>query len=83
MKAITTKYFGPGNSKGAYYKAQAHKGKGGSIKMSYNYALNSEENHKLAAAKLAEKLGWKNCILHDAYIEHLDMGVHVIVGERK
>jgi len=79
MKAITTKYIGATNTKGSRIKAQASKGQW--IYFNYDHALNSSENHVKAAETLAKKLGW-NVILADGYAEHLNLGVHVIVGRK-
>jgi len=56
MKAILTKYFGPGNSKGTRIKAWELDGH--CVFYSYNYALSSEANHRSAAEKLRDKMGW-------------------------
>ena len=77
MKAITTKYLGPSNIKGSRIKAQCSKGV--SLTIGYDHALNSDENHVLAANKLAEKLKWK-VKLTSGYAEHLNLGVHVITA---
>ena len=54
-QAITTKYFGPSNVRGSRVKATAD---AGSITLHWDNALNTEQNHALAARKLAAKLGW-------------------------
>lgn len=54
-QAIVTKFFGPTNTRGSRIKATAQ---AGSVTVSYDYALNSDENHAAAAQALAEKFGW-------------------------
>ena len=56
MKAIQTKYFGPGNVKGSRFKASDEDGN--SITVPYDYAMDSEGNHDRAAVALCEKMGW-------------------------
>jgi hypothetical protein len=55
-QAITTRYLGPSNVRGARVKAFAE---AGSLTFSWDHALNSEENHCKAARAFAEKYGWK------------------------
>ncbi|MDK4729358.1 hypothetical protein [Rhizobium phaseoli] len=55
-QAITTKFFGPTNYRGSRVKATAE---AGSITVSWDHALNSEQNHDAAAKALAEKFGWR------------------------
>lgn len=55
FKAITTKYLGPTNHKGARIKAYAY---GGSIIVPFDYACNGDEMHKRAAMALVRKMGW-------------------------
>jgi len=54
-QAITTKYHGPTNTRGARISARAEAGR---IFVPYNHALNSSDNHAAAAMALAEKWGW-------------------------
>lgn len=56
MKAITTRYLGPTNTKGSRVKATDNDGH--SITISYNSGLRSEEAHAEAAIALCRKLGW-------------------------
>lgn len=60
MKAITTQYFGPGNVRGSRIKAIAEGGSRGplSVTVSYDHALNADENHAAAARALAVKYNW-------------------------
>jgi hypothetical protein len=61
--AIFTKYLGPTNSRGARikaYRADAGTGQVGAASMtvSYDYALDSYDNHAAAVEALVAKLGW-------------------------
>lgn len=56
MKAITTKYFGPGNVRGARIRAKAEGVP--AVFISYPYELSGEEVHRAAApAVAAERTG--------------------------
>jgi hypothetical protein len=58
FQAITTKYIGPTNVRGSRVKAlSAAK----NITLHWDYALNPDDNHRVAAETLAEKLGWEGC----------------------
>ena len=52
MQAIVTRYHGPTNFKGSRYSAKCSRGR---IMVSADYALNSEGNHKAAAAALVAR----------------------------
>lgn len=54
-QAITTKFLGPTNSRGSRIKATAA---AGSVTVSYDHALNTDDNHSAAAKALAAKYGW-------------------------
>lgn len=54
-QAITTKFLGPTDCRGARIVAKAAAGR---RTYEWNYALGIEENHALAAQRLAEKLRW-------------------------
>ena len=54
-QAITTKYIAPSNVKGSRVKASAA---AGSVTLHWDNALNTAENHLVAARKLAEKFKW-------------------------
>ena len=56
MKAITTRYRGPGNVRGA--RIWADDGDGNRISISYPYELSGEACHKAAADALCDKMGW-------------------------
>ena len=58
MQTIITKYIGVTNHKGSRIKA-TNSGKGASVTLGYDHALNSDENHKKAAAALKAKLDWQ------------------------
>lgn len=55
MQAIVTKYLGPTNHRGARIKATAQ---AGSITLSWDHALNADDNHQAAASELARRKGW-------------------------
>ena len=55
VQAITTKYVGPGNVRGARIIARAAAGR---VTMNYDHALNIEGNHAKAAEQLARKFNW-------------------------
>ena len=59
MQAIQTKYLGPTNYRGSRFKAKCA---AGSLTVSYDYSLNSADNHKAAAEALRVKLGWKGSL---------------------
>lgn len=54
-QAITTKYLGPTNFRGSRIKAMAE---AGSITVSYDDSLNTQDAHAKAAQALARKFGW-------------------------
>jgi hypothetical protein len=56
MKAIVTKYHGPGNVRGARFSASDEDGN--KVWVSYDYSANADANHEAAARKLCEKMGW-------------------------
>lgn len=56
LQAITTKYLGPTNARGARVKATAS---AGSVTVAWDYALNPAQNHCAAAKALAEKCDWQ------------------------
>jgi hypothetical protein len=55
MQAITTKYLGPTDKKGARIKATCD---AGSITVSYPHELSGQDVHAFAAMALVRKLGW-------------------------
>lgn len=54
-QAITTRYFGPTNHRGARIRATAQ---AGSVTIPYDHELNPEGAHAKAALALADKWGW-------------------------
>lgn len=57
MVAILTKYLGATNFRGSRVKAYTETGL--SVTLSWDDALNPEENHREAAKALAAKMGWQ------------------------
>lgn len=55
-QAISTKYLGPTNNRGA--RVVAKSASGHRHVMSWDHALNVPDNHAAAAQELAEKLAW-------------------------
>lgn len=62
-QAITTKFIGPTNTKGSRIKASCWRA---SITISWDYALNSDANHKAAINALVNKLNDERT--PDAYV---------------
>ena len=56
MKAIETKFLGPPDTKGSRIKASCD---GCSVTVSYDHAYSQENNHRIAAWLLIERLGWE------------------------
>lgn len=56
MKAITTKFYGPGNVKGSRYGASDEDGN--KVIVPTDFSLGSAENHDAAAIALCAKMGW-------------------------
>lgn len=56
MKAITTRYYGPTNSRGSHVLAVEPDGQ--KLYTSWEHGLDSEANHREAAQALCDKLGW-------------------------
>jgi hypothetical protein len=54
-QAIETKFFGPTNHRGGRVKATCQ---ARSITVSWDHALNVEDNHTAAAQALAHKMDW-------------------------
>ena len=75
MQAIVTKYIPATNYRQSRIKATAA---AGSVVVDYDDALNLDENHNLAAQKLADKFQWKGT-LHSAILSNGDT-VHVFVN---
>jgi hypothetical protein len=61
MKAITTKFHGPTDTRGSRYTAtDSDKNR---VTVSTDYALNSEGNHDAAALALCRKMGWTGTLV--------------------
>lgn len=56
MKAITTKYIGPTNTRGARIKATDSDGN--AVTLSIDYSLNHDQRHRAAALALVQKMNW-------------------------
>lgn len=56
MKAITTKYHGPTNTRGL--RISATDGDGNRVSVPYNYSLSGELVHREAVYALCAKVGW-------------------------
>ena len=56
MQTIITKYHGPTDRKVSRVSATSESGE--RVMLSWDYALNNDENHKAAARALCDKLGW-------------------------
>ena len=57
MKAIQVKYLPCTNTKGSRWKAFAEGGN--QVTLSYDHALNAEDNARVAAQALIDKLQWR------------------------
>lgn len=79
MQAIQTKYFGPGNVKGARIVAKCA---ARHLFVSYDHALNVEGNHIAAAEALRAKLEWVGAGYGDLASGCLEDGsyAHVMLG---
>jgi protein involved in temperature-dependent protein secretion len=64
MIAITTKYLGPTNARGARIKATT--GNGESVTVPYPYEYSGAKAHAVAALELARKLRWTGDIIAGA-----------------
>lgn len=56
MKAITTKFHGPTNTKPSRYSASDQDGN--KVTLSTDFTFNSDGNHDRAAVALCHKMGW-------------------------
>ncbi|MFO0519289.1 MAG: hypothetical protein ACK515_02550 [bacterium] len=54
-QAITTRYYGPTNTKPSRIKATAE---AGSVTLSWDHRYNVDKNHDRAAIELIRKMGW-------------------------
>ncbi len=69
MKAITTKYHGPTNTRGS--RVSASDEDGNRVSLPYDHALNQDEMHDAAALALCAKMKW---IGHDLMRGHQKQG---------
>jgi hypothetical protein len=61
MKAITTKYVGPTNTRGA--RIIASDGDGNRVTVAYDYNMHNDKAHSAAARALCEKMGWHGVLI--------------------
>ena len=80
-QAIHTKLLGPTNSRGTRIQAKSESGQ--SITRAYDYALESHENHAMAAEELLKKLRWRGKWFFgstkDGYVFVKDDGVFLTI----
>ena len=79
MQTITTKYHGPGNVRGARISAKTTSGI--KISLSWDYALDADENHQRAARALALKLKWRGQWVSGTLSDGSTVWVPVFHGE--
>lgn len=77
MQAITTKFIGPTNTRGTRIKARCT---AGSVTVSWDWKLDSRENHVVAAQALLEKLEWSGVEIIGSGETHTQDFVHVLGG---
>ena len=56
MKAITTKYYGPTNTRGSRIRATDHDGH--SVTVPYDYSKSHTDVHAVAALALCKRMNW-------------------------
>lgn len=76
MQAITVKFLGPTNTLGSRYKATCA---AGSLTLSTDFALNSQDNAARAAVALCKRLGWTKPYYGDLVCGGLEDGSYVFV----
>ena len=64
MKAIRTKYHGPGNVRGS--RVSATDEDGNKVIIGHDSALNSDQNHRRAALALCAKMDWHGTLAEGA-----------------
>jgi len=72
MKAIKTKYLGPTNTRGSRIKASD--GCGNAIVINWDYELDVDKNHKVAAITLCKKMKWNTSFAtgwHEGFAFHV------------
>lgn len=70
MQAIMTEYRGPTNTRGSRIVAACAAGR---LTTPWDHSLGIEQNHRLAAQRLRDKLGWRS---HDYYPAMAGGSVH-------
>lgn len=82
MQAITIKYLGPTNTRGASYKATSSSGK--SVTVSKDYEHGEAQNAIRAAKALGAKLGWSGEMVlgstKDGYVAVFASGDRFVLG---
>ncbi len=74
MKAITVKYLGPTNTKGARVKASSF---GHSVTLPWDYEYDGNKNRLLAALSLQSKMNWDYKLVRGALTDDTDVFVQV------
>lgn len=75
MQAIVTHYLGPTDRRGSRVKATAQVG---SMAITWDDALDSDDNHRVAAEAFARKMGWlRGGVMHSGVLPNGDH-CHVI-----
>ena len=64
MKAITTKYHGPTDTRGA--RISATDNDGNRVTVPYEHALSGEAVHRVAAVALCKKMRWRGVLVAGA-----------------
>ena len=90
MQAIETKYYGPGNVRGARITAKCERGK---LTVEWDHSLNSDGNHRRACRMLLEKFAREDAAQYPGTTEQDHhwgdflsgiltdgRGVHVLIG---
>lgn len=82
MQAVTIKFMGPTNTRGAGYKATSASGK--SVSVSKDYELSEAQNAIRAAKALGAKLGWSGEMVlgstKDGYVAVFASGDRFVLG---
>lgn len=78
LQAITTRYLGPTNHRGARVKATCQ---AGSITIPWDHAWNADKNHAMACAALQAKLGWREKRIGGALPDGRGYAFVVALGE--
>lgn len=78
MQAIETRYYGPTNFRGSRIRATCE---AGTVTVSYDYALDLEENHDAAARALIRKLKWTDRHWVRGMLKNARGNVYVMVAK--